>query len=525
MAISFVITLVLSYVLLKRGKTKSSRILSISSFGASVWILAMLFFVNLGESFYLLVSTKILYIAGTIVVTNFFYFTQIFTGNNKKENKVAFQISVILLVLSIILISFTETIIRGVEGVGIKKVVYFGSLYLLYSIYLIGWAFLAYWKLFKKFVSIGDRIKKRQLGYVLFGTILPMTFGLMFDVILPWFGNFNFYWVGPAIAPLYVVFISYAIFKYHLFNIKVIATELFIGLLLLFLLFNVFIAPTLNYKALNVIVFMVASFFGIFIIKSVHQEIRGKEEIQRMSWKLQKAYQELKKLDEAKSEFIAMASHQLRTPLSIIKGYISMLIEGSYGKLEQSPVKVLKKVFGSNERLVKIVNDLLSMSKIELGKLDVVKKKTQIQDLINAVLEELKPRADTKNLNIKFEKSEQKLPEIKIDSLKIRQVIFTVVDNAIRYTEKGDITIKTRALNSKIQISVSDTGVGMAKKETEKIFESFTRGAAGINLWIQGTGLGLYLAKKYVELHNGRIWAESLGKEKGSTFYIELPIK
>jgi len=117
------------------------------------------------------------------------------------------------------------------------------------------------------------------------------------------------------------------------------------------------------------------------------------------------------------------------------------------------------------------------------------------------------------------------LPKISVDREKIRQVIMNVVDNAIRYTEKGGVTVQIKNQKSKIKIIVKDTGAGLTKYELSKMFESFSRGAAGTRLYTEGVGLGLYVAKRFVEMHHGKIWAESKGKGKGSTFYIELPIK
>ena len=240
---------------------------------------------------------------------------------------------------------------------------------------------------------------------------------------------------------------------------------------------------------------------------------------------LQKAYEELKVLDKAKSEFISMASHQLRTPLTAIKGYISMLLEGSYGDLPEESKEKMKNVFISNERLIKIVNDLLNISKIELGKMDIEKKPIQVEETIDSVYQEMKPQAEKKNLKLVWQRPEKLLPRVEADELKIRQVVSNLIDNALRYTREGEIEIKSKKTNSAIQISIRDTGEGLTKKEEKWIFEGFTRGKVGIARWIEGAGLGLYVAKKYIELHQGKIWAVSPGKGKGSAFYVELPIK
>ncbi len=128
-------------------------------------------------------------------------------------------------------------------------------------------------------------------------------------------------------------------------------------------------------------------------------------------------------------------------------------------------------------------------------------------------------------MHLIFKKPKKPLPEIEIDALKIRQVFLNLIDNAIRYTNKGEIKIGTEKVGSSIQVSVRDTGEGLSEKEKKDIFEGFSRGSAGISYFIEGAGLGLYVAKKFLQLHQGKIWAESGGKGKGSTFYVELPIK
>jgi len=249
------------------------------------------------------------------------------------------------------------------------------------------------------------------------------------------------------------------------------------------------------------------------------------EKVDTQTKELKSAYEELKVLDKAKSEFISLASHQLRTPLTAIKGYISMILEGSYGKLPGSASKPLNNVLGSAERLIRIVNDLLNISKIELGKMEINKTAASIEEIISACCEEMKPAIENKGLKLIWHKPKSPLPEVEIDKLKIGQVISNLVDNAIKYTQKGEIDIEARKTDSIIRISVKDTGEGLTAEELKMVFEGFTRGAAGIAYWIEGAGLGLYIAKKYVDLHNGKIRVESGGKGKGSIFYIELPIK
>jgi signal transduction histidine kinase len=252
--------------------------------------------------------------------------------------------------------------------------------------------------------------------------------------------------------------------------------------------------------------------------------VRLEREIEKATKELKEAYEELQRLDKAKSEFVSIASHQLRTPLTAIRGYVSMILEKTYGKPPKKMERPLKNIYASNERLIKLVNDLLNVSRIEAGRMEVNFEKTSIEEIIISVVEELENEAKEKNIYLKYEPLSKTLPQVLVDKDKIRQGIMNVIDNAIRYTEKGGITIKLEKNDDTLRIIFSDTGVGLTKNELEEMFESFSRGAAGTQLYTEGVGLGLYVAKKFVEMNKGKIWAESKGKGKGSTFYIELPI-
>jgi signal transduction histidine kinase len=389
-----------------------------------------------------------------------------------------------------------------------------GILYGPFLMMFFGFVCFSWYLLIKSLRKIKETVKKQQIKYFLLGTGIGFAGGstnylLWYGIPVPPYGNIS--------VIFGVLLVTFALLKYHLFEIRVILTEILVGVMGVILLVLPFLMESAQMRILTAGIFLLFLIFGYLLIRATHQEIRRREEIEKL-------YEELKVLDKAKSEFISMASHQLRTPLSAIKGYISMILEGSYGPISEKVKEKMKNVFQSNERLINIVNNLLNISKIELGKMEVEKEEVQIEDLIQSCSEELKIEAEKKGLKLYFQKSKKALPKISIDSLKMRQVILNLIDNAIRYTQSGEIEIKAEKKNSKILISVRDTGEGLTKEEKKRIFEGFTRGGAGFTYWIEGAGLGLYVAKKYVELHRGKIWAESKGKGRGSTFYIELPI-
>lgn len=249
------------------------------------------------------------------------------------------------------------------------------------------------------------------------------------------------------------------------------------------------------------------------------------KEVEFQTKELREANVRLQQLDKAKSEFISLASHQLRTPLSIIKGYISMMIEGSWGKVNEEQKNQLEKVYSSNERLIRLVEDLLAVSRIESGRLKFDFKIVSLEKMVIDVIEEFEKIAADKGLYLKYIEPKEKIPLLKIDALKIRQVVQNLVDNALHYTTEGGATIQLKKNKNKVIFSIKDTGIGVSAKEQIALFEKFSRGHSGVKVYTEGTGLGLYLAAKLVTAHQGRVWIKSKGKDKGSTFYFELPIR
>lgn len=413
-----------------------------------------------------------------------------------------------------------------ITGVAERETIY-GSLYLLYVAQFIIVSVLATSIIIYKLRKTKEKMEKYQLGYVASGLGLALGVGMVTNIIFPLFGIFQAQHYGSLATLIFTGFFAYAIVKHFLFDLKVIATEIFALVMVSFLFVNLFSYQTPAQLVLNIVIFLGAIIFGIFLIRSVWKEVRTRSEMQKLAHRLKKAYKELERLDKAKSEFISIASHQLRTPLTAIKGYISMILEGIYGQMSEKVKKPMENVYKSNERLIKLINDLLSVSRIESGKLEMDFQMVLPSEIITSCVEELKIQAKNKKIGLKWEEPprQEALPRISIDRDKMRQVILNIIDNAIKYTERGEVRIKCQIMGGKYRIVIADTGAGMTKEEASYLFESFSRGKAGTELCAEGAGLGLYIAKKFVEMHGGKIWATSLGKGKGSTLYIELPIK
>ncbi len=237
---------------------------------------------------------------------------------------------------------------------------------------------------------------------------------------------------------------------------------------------------------------------------------------------LQKSNEKLQKLDEAKDEFISMASHQLRTPLTSVKGYISMILEEDAGPINDQQRTFLDQAFLSSQRMVYLIADLLNVSRLKTGKFIIEPKPTYLPDVVESEIAQLYETAKARDLNLVFNKPDE-FPTLNLDETKIRQVIMNFADNAIYYTPKGGkITINLKATDDAIEYTVRDTGIGVPKSEQHHLFMKFYRAGNARKARPDGTGLGLFMAKKVVVAQGGGIIFKT-EEGKGSTFGFSFP--
>lgn len=232
---------------------------------------------------------------------------------------------------------------------------------------------------------------------------------------------------------------------------------------------------------------------------------------------------QLKRLDEVKDEFMSMASHQLRTPLTSIKGYISMVLEGDVGKVSPQQDRLLQEAFNSSERMVRLINDFLNVSRLQTGKFNIDKAPVDIKAVVRQEIETLQLMAATRGIKLRLNVTSEQLP-LMADESKIRQVVMNFVDNAIYYSKSDStIIINLERLRSEVALTVVDTGIGVPEDEQSKLFTKFFRAKNARQQRPDGTGVGLYLARRVISGHGGTIIFSS--KEgKGSTFGFKLPL-
>jgi len=233
---------------------------------------------------------------------------------------------------------------------------------------------------------------------------------------------------------------------------------------------------------------------------------------------------QLQKLDEAKDEFISMASHQLRTPLTSIKGYVSMLMEGDVGKVSPEQKHLLSEAFISSERMVRLIGDFLNVSRLQTGKFIIDKHPVDLSKIVAQEIESLQPNAAARGMSFIY-KQPKNFPLLDLDENKIQQVIMNFSDNAIYYSkDNSKIKLELTVEKNYVELLVKDTGIGVPAAEKQQLFNKFFRATNARKQRPDGTGVGLFLAKKVIDAHDGKIIFES--KEgKGSTFGFRLPLK
>ncbi len=431
-------------------------------------------------------------------------------------------ISVVM--VSMMALTQTNYVFEGTKVVNGQVLPMPGSLMPIFSIVLIGFFLSSVWMLARR-VYQSNGVLRRQ--WISIGAGLSLSYILLiflvFVRVIAFYDPFYVPYSPLFILPIFIG-TAQAILRHKLFNVKIVTTELLVFVLLLASFVQVIIAENSISLGLALAVILFILIAGISLIRSVLREVKQREQLQQLSSELAVANEQLTVLDKARAEFISIASHQLRTPPSTIKWYLAAVLAGDYGKLSSKTKDALSKAQITNNDLIGLIDDMLNTSRIERGAMEFLFEDTDIVQLAKKVVDELVPQATMKKMKLVWIEPKQKLPNILTDKEKLAQVINNLIDNAIKYGKQGQIKVEMSKTKSDILIKISDQGKGIAPEDLQGIFQKYGRGKDS-QQHASGLGLGLYVAKVVAEHHKGKIWAESKGPGKGSTFIVSLPIK
>ncbi len=550
-------------VLLADRKSVINRAFAIFSVLTVMWLIIDFSTYEQSLADYQTILWKIIFLVIILMVFSLTYFINYFPRtyiNFSSLGKIIiFSITIIIAVLSLLPNFIVDYAYMQDYGSNFQQ----GKYFIVFVLYVSILSIFILIALINKFIKSRGQ-ERQQLKYLLYGLLVFVLLNLSFNMFIPMITKtFLLARIGSYSSIIFVGFLAYAILKTHLFNIRIILTESAVVIIDVILTVQIFTSHS-TMEALLRAMFAVFVFYGSYIlVRSVRREIKFRQELQVMTEQLARANEHLKELDAMKTEFVSLASHELLTPVSAIEGYLSMLLDEHMAKVEDPTAqKYMDRVYSSAKRLARLVTDMLNVSRIEEGRLLVEKKEIDLSKLINEVIEEIKFKAEENKQKIVFENPDGW--NTFGDPDKLKEVVLNVIGNSIKYSKNpGTITIKIEkvptarvaekwkkvedeikarplddqeAIKSAVDehfhalvgsqqliISVQDQGIGIPKEELPRLFKKFHRVGDYTTAESQGTGLGLYISRALVELHHGRIWAESEGPSHGSTFTFSLP--
>lgn len=507
------------FVLFKDVSSRLNQLLFGFNMSMFLWMLGtFMMFATRGNEALSIFWDRFVY-AGVVFMPPFMHhFSLLFTGQLGKQRKLL-VFNYILAFLSL-LASRTTYFVDGLyyyswgahTQARILHTVFLGYFFLGTGLF-----FRNVWLYYKK---TADKIIRTQTIYVFLAfAIVIFIGGSAYLYAYNIDTRFPFSYITGIIFP---IMLFYAVSKHHLLGARVVVTEVLVGLTEFLVVLQIFFSRTGAEILIRVMFAAAIAFIGVFLVRSVKKEIERREQITKLAASLEQANLRLKELDRQKTDFLSIAAHQLRTPLSILNGYIELLGDGAYGKVTKETRQILDNMDESNGHLVKLIDEFLDITRIEQGRTKYDFKSQDIGAIITSAVAELADRARQKGLKLIWHKPKEAAMAA-VDEEKFRHVIFNFIDNAIKYANRGDIAVELRADNGGWATAVRDHGFGFNKIDEANFFQKFYRGENVKGSNVNGTGLGLYVCRMFIEGHGGRVWAKSPGLGRGSEFGFWVP--
>lgn len=512
----------LSYVALRAGRELGNILASLYILTVALWVLGAALFVGSSSAHGIRAAILIEYISFIAAPLTFYVFARIFAQNTSLVPRVYYFVPLgcgLTLLASYLFFGIPDVPLIGIER--LPRIVFHGALVL----YFLAYVSLGHKEL-RNHIPRSTATPRHLVAVRIAAQIftVPIFVGMMVEMGIIAFRLDALMWVGPVISLMVVIALPFIVRQYQNDQFRALATEVLVTFLWFLIFSRIVFAQSTMGRVVDTFLLILTTCMSFILLRGISTEHHVKRKLEKVIKELEMTNNTLKTLDRQKSSFVSIASHQLRTPVTAIRGYISMALEQSFGELNRATEQPLERIRMASEKLSRIVEDLLESSRIESGLKEFSFASVDVEAVVERVSEHFRSRFSEKNIafSVVREGNDKNFFAV-IDEEKIATVIRNVLEHAYATTTEGQVTVRIArdGYSNTIRIAISDTGAGVDQATLEAFFrvdrlKYFRRSKNNRWLW-------LYLADQILTAHHGTLWVESGGVGLGTTFFIEIP--
>ncbi len=534
--ISAAITASFGLIVYIGGPNRSSRAFLSVVLSLAVWMTLVGAFISSATIETATIFVKFAYLSGLINSASFFYFFLIYPSDDKPPRYILPILSAIILVNAYIFI-FTDLVIN--QAYSIEHFVRYG-----WTTGPLWWLFYAiFYTFFIGGISFVIRViprlkeirQRHNIKYMLISVLVVLTPPTLMNIILPQFGHFEWIWLGPTLGIGWIAILAYSIIRFRQMDIRTFTTEILNVALIIIFFTNIFTDISIGVwgRVLTFLIFLVISYYIIRLgsrVDDLNRNLQSKveeqtKEIHDLYETEKKSRQELERLNEAKDQFILITQHHLRTPLTQVKWTLETL--RSRTSIDETYVRDIDDALGSVGQLNHLMEDFLNISELKAGQKILTIESASFLPIIENILKEWKSEVQMMALNIDLPRSTHLWPDIPIDISRIRELLYIVVQNAVKYNEQGGrIVFEPSQEAESFVLKITNTGIGIDPADLASLFTGvFNRGATAMSANPLGMGMGLTFAQYIAKAHKGSISVTSDGIGKGASVTIRMPLR
>jgi signal transduction histidine kinase len=523
-----------------------SKIFAFSIYIVTIYTISVAFFLFQEDFKLSAFGIRLTFFIGVLIACSIYYFIRALYADSRPNHSILFWL-LSLSGISFYLFFYTPFIISDTVpydgGIGnifwVWKYGKYSYLFLLIilPLYISGFRYL-----FKTYKIHKDTKSKMLVVFIMVGLLIGFLSQLILNTILPYIGNFNFVQIAPLSNFVWVSLLAYAIIRYNAMSIRLVITEILVIAVAVTTFTNIFIGDLMGQVG-KTIIFIAFIILGLFLIRTSIRESEQREQLSNLNEYLQNkideqtkeirtsyevernARLELEKIDTAKNQFMLITQHHLRTPITSLKWQLEAIADGTFGNVNMEVKKALGDANESVDRLNHLINSLLSISALRAGVETLKRAPTNVKDILDDVVNELKKDIERKHIIVDMPGTKEKWPNVNLDREKMKEVLFIIVENAVRYNiENGTVSITVYPTENHIEIIVENTGAEITDEEKKKVFsELFYRSSNAQVSNPTGMGIGLSMAQAIIEAHKGNISFSSRKSGGGAKVVVKLP--